>query len=247
MAVKTVIYNRYVINLSCICLKSYLEISILDTLKTQTTSAPLVSVIMPVYNRQEYIHRAIDSVLNQTYKNWELIAVNDGSEDYSPQLLEIFSAFSPKIYVVHQNHNFLPAARNNGIKNSSGDFITFLDSDDEFSIDHLTLRVDYLTEHPETDFIHGGIKIIGNEYVPDKDDPKKLIHLSDCIVGATFFGKRRVFTKLDGFKDINYSEDSEFLERVTKHYKVEKVYFPTYIYHRETPDSITNTIVSLHQ
>jgi glycosyltransferase involved in cell wall biosynthesis len=197
---------------------------------------------MPVYNRQSYIQRAIESVFNQSYKNWELITVDDGSQDYSAYLLEIYKAHSTKIKVVYQEHKYLPAARNNGIKNSSGKFITFLDSDDEYTIDHLRLRMNYLNENPDIDFLHGGVKIIGDEYVPDKDNPKKLIHLSECTIGATFFGKRNVFIEQKGFKDIHYSEDSEFLERVMKNYKVRKVSFPTYVYHRETPDSITNTI-----
>ncbi len=197
---------------------------------------------MPVYNRQAYIQRAIESVLYQSYDNWELITVDDGSEDYSPYLLEIYKAYSPKIKVVHQNHKRLPAARNNGIKNSTGSLITFLDSDDEFTKEHLEIRINYLNKNPEIDLLHGGVKIIGNEFVPDKENPKQLIHLSQCIIGATFFGKRNVFIETGGFNDIPYSEDSEFLERVIKQYKVEKVNYPTYIYHRDTPDSITNSI-----
>lgn len=205
-------------------------------------SSPLVSVIMPVYNRQSYLQRAIDSVLAQNYDNWELVTVDDGSEDYSPYLLEIYKAYSPKIKVIHQNHKRLPVARNNGIKNSNGNLITFLDSDDEFKKDHLELRVNYLNQNPGTDLLHGGVKIIGNEFVPDKENPQKLIPLSQCIIGATFFGKRIVFMETGGFRDIPYSEDSEFLERVQKLFKVEKVNYPTYIYYRDTPDSITNSI-----
>ncbi len=197
---------------------------------------------MPVYNRQAYIQRAIESVLYQSYDNWELITVDDGSEDYSPYLLEIYKAYSPKIKVVHQDHKRLPAARNNGIKNSTGSLITFLDSDDEFTKEHLEIRINYLNKNPGIDLLHGGVKIIGNEFVPDKENPKQLIHLSQCIIGATFFGKRNVFIETGGFNDIPYSEDSEFLERVIKQYKVEKVNYPTYIYHRDTPDSITNLI-----
>ncbi len=206
--------------------------------------SPLVSIIMPVYNRQSYLQRAIDSVLTQNYDNWELVTVDDGSHDYSPYLLEIYKAHSPKIKVVYQNHERLPAARNNGIRNSTGSLITFLDSDDEFTKDHLELRVKYLDQNPEIDLLHGGVKIIGNEFVPDKENPQKLIHLSKCIIGATFFGRRKVFIDLNGFKDIPYSEDSEFLERVLENYQIKKIDFPTYIYHREIPDSITNSLKS---
>ncbi len=205
-------------------------------------SHPLVSIIMPVYNRYDYLQRAIESVLNQNYFNWELISVDDGSEDYSFHILEQYKAQLTKIKVIYQNHQGLPAARNNGIKNSSGSLITFLDSDDELTKDHLQLRVDYLNQNPDVDFLHGGVKIIGNEFVPDKDNPDQLIHLSQCTIGATFFGKRNVFEKLNGFNDLAYSEDSEFLERVKQYFNVDKVNFPTYIYHRETPDSITNSI-----
>jgi glycosyltransferase involved in cell wall biosynthesis len=197
---------------------------------------------MPVYNRQAYIPRAIESVFNQSYKEWELVTVDDGSQDYSASILETYRTKSPKIKIIYQAHQNLPAARNNGIKNSKGNLITFIDSDDEYKQNHLELRVKHLASNPEIDFLHGGVEIIGNEFVPDKNDRSKLIHLSQCAIGATFFGKKIVFEKLGGFKDIEYSEDSEFLERVIKNYNVKKVDFPTYVYHRETPDSITNTL-----
>ena len=198
-----------------------------------------ISIILPVYNRQNYIERAIDSVFNQSYKEWELIIVDDGSNDSSASLIETYKTQSTRIKTFYQDHQSSSAARNNGIKNSKGDIITFIDSDDEYKENHLELRLDYLNENPEIDFLHGGVEIIGDEFVPDKYDRKKLIHLSDCVIGATFFGKKKVFSELGGFKQIPYSEDSEFLERVVKQYKVKKIDFSTYIYHREVPDSIT--------
>ena len=69
-----------------------------------------------------------------------------------------------------------------------------------------------------------------------------MIPLYECVIGGTFFGKREVFEQLRGFNNIPYSEDFEFLERALKIFKVEKVYYPTYIYHRDTMDSITNKI-----
>lgn len=203
---------------------------------------PLVSIIMPVYNRQSYIQKAISSVFNQTYKNWELLIVDDGSTDYSPFIAQNFVLKSEKVKLIIQEHKNLPSAKNNGIRNSSGDFITFLDSDDEYKPDHIELRVKHLLNNPAVDLIHGGIQIIGNEFVPDKDRPDKLIHLSECVIGATFFGKRKVFIDSGGFKDLSYSEDSEFFERIKMNFKIQKVEFPTYIYHREISDSITNLI-----
>jgi glycosyltransferase involved in cell wall biosynthesis len=202
----------------------------------------LISIILPVYNRQEYIERAIDSVLRQSYEQWELIAVDDGSTDLSASLIEKYKQQTPQIKIIYQYHQNLPSAKNKGIQHARGNIITFLDSDDEFKKDHLKFRVEYLNQNPKIEFIYGGVKIIGNEYVPDKYDLTKLVHLSACTIGATFFGKKEVFEKLGGFRQLPYSEDSEFLERVINHYKVSKVNFPTYVYHREVPDSITQMV-----
>jgi len=202
-----------------------------------------ISVILPVYNRAKYLNRCVDSLLNQTFGNWELIAIDDGSEDNSYEILENYQKSNNNIKIFRQQNMKLPLSRNRGIKESSGRYITFLDSDDEYEKDHLQLRVEYMNGHPEVDLIHGGVKIIGNEYVRDKNDPEKFIHLSQCTIGATFFGKRDVFIKLDGFKNLAYSEDSEFLERAITKFNIEKVNFNTYRYYRDVPDSITNTFL----
>lgn len=199
-----------------------------------------VSVILTVYNRAQYLYRCLNSLLNQSFDDWELIAIDDGSTDNSHQILKEFESLFNKIKVIKQENKKLALSRNNGIKNSLGQYITFLDSDDEFSVDHLFKRINFMKDNPEVDLIHGGVKVIGNDYVPDKNNPQQFIHLSECTIGATFFGKRNVFETLNGFKNINYSEDSEFIERAQKIFKVQKVNFPTYIYHRDAPDSITN-------
>ena len=205
-----------------------------------------VSVVLTVYNRAQYLSRCINSIINQSYKDWELIAIDDGSTDSSQEILMRYEEMFEKIRVFKQENQKLALSRNNGIKISSGKVITFIDSDDEYGFDHLQKRIDFMNANTEIDLIHGGVKVIGNDYVPDKNDPLKFIHLSECTIGATFFGKRNVFETLKGFKNISYSEDSEFLERTQKVFKVEKVSFPTYIYHRDAPDSITNTYPNIY-
>ena len=202
---------------------------------------PEVSVILSVFNREQYLKRCIGSLLQQSFKNWELIAVDDGSEDNSFEVLKEYQTNYPGIYIIRQKNMKLPLSRNKGIMASKGKYITFLDSDDEYAEDHLLMRVEYLNNHPEVDMIRGGVDIIGNEYVRDKDNPKRFIHLSECSVGATFFGRRNVFLMLNGFRNLEYSEDSDFLERAEKCFNIEKVDFNTYKYYREAPDSITNS------
>ena len=204
---------------------------------------PKVSVILTVYNRAHYLRRCIDSLLNQSFKDWELIIVDDGSNDNSIEILNEYELNYENIKVFQQENMKLPLSRNKGIELSEGEYITFLDSDDEYVKGHLLKRMEYMGIHPEIDLIHGGVNIIGDEYVRDKNNPHKFIHLSECTIGATFFGKRNVFIDLNGFKNLKYSEDSEFLERAEKRFKVAKVDFSTYKYHRDSPDSITNSYV----
>ncbi len=205
--------------------------------------SPAVSVILTVFNRAGYLNRCIDSVLNQSFTDWEVIAIDDGSTDNSLEILHQYKKNHKRIKVIAQQNMKLPLSRNRGIKESAGKFVTFIDSDDRYTARHLEERINYMNNNPAVDLIHGGIKIIGNEYVRDKDNPSRLIHLSDCTVGATFFGKREVFIRLNGFKNIDYSEDSEFLERAEKNFTVSAVDFKTYIYHRDVPNSITNSYV----
>lgn len=204
---------------------------------------PLVSVVLTVYNRQNSLGRSLNSLVAQSFRNWELIAIDDGSTDGSSAILDEYEGLFKNIKVLKQENRKLAFSRNRGISLSKGDYITFLDSDDEYKENHLARRVEFMQRNPETDMIHGGVRITGDEFVRDKNNRFCFIHISECTVGATFFGKRHVFKTLRGFKENIYSEDSEFLMRAEKIYNIKKVNFPTYIYHREIEDSITHNYV----
>lgn len=95
-------------------------------------AGPLISIVIPVYNVEEYLRAAVDSAVNQTYENKEIILVDDGSTDKSGEICDEYAATYPCIKVIHQPNGGLSAARNTGIKNSTGKYIAFLDSDDEY-------------------------------------------------------------------------------------------------------------------
>lgn len=97
------------------------------------------SVIMPVYNSEHSLSKSIESVISQSYKNWELIAVNDGSCDNSEMILKKYADTDPRIIMVNQNNAGPGAARNTAIAHSAGDYIAFLDSDDYWENDFLEL------------------------------------------------------------------------------------------------------------
>lgn len=90
----------------------------------------LISVIIPVYNVEEYLHECVDSVLNQTYQNFEVILVDDGSTDSSGQICDEYVEKDERITVIHQKNGGLSVARNTGLSEANGEYVYFLDSDD---------------------------------------------------------------------------------------------------------------------
>lgn len=97
------------------------------------------SVIVPVYNVEEYLIECIDSIINQSYKNFELIAVNDGSTDSSGEILKKYAQYYSNIKIINQENAGLSAARNTGLKNANGDYVLFCDSDDYISSNSLAI------------------------------------------------------------------------------------------------------------
>ena len=91
---------------------------------------PYLSVIVPVYNVEDHLHKCVDSIINQTFQDFEIILVNDGSTDSSPQICEDYLKKDARIKVIHQQNEGVSVARNTGIELAEGDYITFVDSDD---------------------------------------------------------------------------------------------------------------------
>lgn len=107
---------------------------------------PKVSVIIPTYNRAEYVTQAIDSVLAQTYTDYEIIVVDDGSTDKTREVLE---PYMDKITYIYQENTGVSAARNRGIKAAKGDWVAFLDSDDEWLPEKLAVQMRAVENHPQ--------------------------------------------------------------------------------------------------
>lgn len=105
------------------------------------------SIIIPVYNKEAYISRSIQSVINQTYKNYEIIIINDGSTDKSLEICESFKKKYPCITIYNQKNCGLSIARNSGLDLAIGDYICFLDADDIFHSNYLAVAHEVLQEH----------------------------------------------------------------------------------------------------
>lgn len=94
------------------------------------TNSPLISIIVPIYNVEEYIHQCVDSIINQTYTNLEIILVNDGSPDICGTICDDYALQDARVKVIHKTNGGLSDARNTGLDNAKGEYIVFTDSDD---------------------------------------------------------------------------------------------------------------------
>jgi len=119
----------------------------------------LISIIVPIYKVEDFIHTCIESVLNQTYSNWELILVNDGSPDNSPEICDEYASQDQRIKVFHKPNGGVASARNLGLDNITGEYVTFLDSDDFFHPEYLesllNLGIQHSADIVQCGFIRG--------------------------------------------------------------------------------------------
>jgi len=196
--------------------------------------SPLVSIILCTYNRAHLVARAIASVLTQSYRNWELIIIDDGSVDDTAQVVMPVVKSDPRIMYFYHANTGLARSRNIGITLASGKYTTFLDSDDEYRDNHLSVRIETMAKQPSSVLIYGGIEYVGSvekQYAPDAQRPGEKIHLSKCYASGTFFARTSVFKRLQGFRDLPFAEDLDFVRRARKKgLKITEVKEPTYRY-----------------
>lgn len=108
---------------------------------------PTVSIIIPVYKVEKYLVECIESILNQTYKDFELLLIDDGSPDCCPQICENFAKKDPRIIVIHKKNGGLSDARNSGLDIAKGNYIMFVDSDDFISTNALEILINVAKKH----------------------------------------------------------------------------------------------------
>lgn len=178
---------------------------------------PLVSVIMPAYNQAQYIHEAIDSVVNQTYKNWELIIVDDGSPDNVADIVKDYTCKDKRIKFYHTENHGVSAARNYAVSQSHGEFIIPLDADDWIGEEYLQKSINRFILHPETDLVYCQWMRFGDM---TSSDPIKYKGYKELLIENSIFNsciyKRKDFDRIGGY-DENFKlalEDWEFLIRL---------------------------------
>ena len=139
---------------------------------------PLISVIVPVYNVERYLPRCIESILKQTYTNFELILVDDGTPDRSGIICDRYAEKDSRIRVIHKENGGVSTARNAGIDAAKGEWITFVDSDDWVSVKYLELLAECLDQN-DYDLIVGAKENRGVHIISQGTDPKTIQTLQD--------------------------------------------------------------------
>ncbi|MFA6091733.1 MAG: glycosyltransferase [Elusimicrobiota bacterium] len=204
-----------------------------------------VSVIIPCYNHGAFVGEAVDSVLAQTFQDFEIVIVDDGSTD--KDTLDILKGFDkPKTQVVHAEHQGLAEARNVGIRNSSGTYILPLDADDKISPEYLAEAVRVLDGDDEVKIVYCNAERFGAQTGPWEHPCFSLQRiLANNLIFCTAFFRRKDYDKTRGYdKDLRLLEDWDFwlslLETGGTVHKLPGTHF----FYRSRPDSMLQTLTT---
>ncbi|MCA1995263.1 MAG: glycosyltransferase, partial [Coleofasciculus sp. S288] len=188
---------------------------------------PIISVIIPAYNAGKTIRRTIESVLNQTFSDFELIIINDGSQDST---LEIVKGFKDsRIQVFSYSNSGLAVSRNRGFSHSVGEFIAFIDADDLWTSDKLEAQLKALQTNPKaavayswTDLIDESDQFLrpGNHTTANGNVYAKLLLTCFVVSGSNPLIRRQAFVEVDGFDEsLAASQDFDLYLRLAARYE----------------------------
>lgn len=207
----------------------------------------LVSVIIPVYNRETYLVEAVQSVLDQTYKKYETIIINDGSTDNTPQVADELANKYDSVKVIHKQNAGVGLARETGRLAATGEFIQYLDSDDRLLPRKFELQVQALNNNHNCDIAYGKTRLIdsfgevldGKAY---KLSGQKIDYLFPALLVDRWWNthtplyRKSLCDKLGPWKDMRMSEDWEYDARAGE-FNVQLSYIPEFVSEHRHHDS----------
>lgn len=171
---------------------------------------PMISVVMPVYNGAKTVGRAIDSILCQSYDDFEFIIIDDGSTDGTRNILEKYSKEDRRIRCIFNRHGGAAAALNRGVAEARGSYIARMDADDFSYPERFKKQMDYMMEHPECQILGSAIRRIEGEHTalmqfPLRDEDIKARLLFSCMMGHnSVFLRRDIWESVPNFYDVNF-------------------------------------------
>lgn len=186
--------------------------------------APRVSVVLPVFNAEQFVAEAVQSILDQTFPDFELIVIDDGSTDGSPAILESLAAKDVRIIIRRQNNSGLVESLNRGCASARGQYIARMDADDISSPERLRSQVKYLDDHPETGIVGTWFQYISADGRPGPVCPlptspdviRWFLMFGNCIAHPTVMVRREVITRLHYYRHDAVVEDYDLWVRASE-------------------------------
>lgn len=168
---------------------------------------PLISIVVPIYNVEEYLAKCLDSIVNQTYKNLEIICINDGSTDRSGEILDEYASRDSRIVNLHHTNVGLSETRNKGIKIANGDYMMFVDSDDWIGLTTCEVALSKITEYNSDVVLFPYVR----EYA--EESKKKIIFTEEMIVFDHYESKYKLHRSMLGplEEELRYPENMDSL------------------------------------
>lgn len=192
---------------------------------------PFYSIIIPTHQRADLLGRCLESVMAQTFDDWDLWIVNDGSTDHTAEIARAY--VNDRVHYLETRDAGPAIARNVALERARGEWIAFVDDDDECFPNHLAVRRRIIDENPDVDMIFGGWEIVGDPWIVDAHDTTRLIHSSETHLIASSMFRRTVFEKNGGFHTSRYGGDYDFImEMEAKGHRWLRTEEKTYRYYR---------------
>ncbi|KHD38323.1 glycosyl transferase [Clostridium acetobutylicum] len=197
-----------------------------------------ISIIMPVYNAEIYLKESIESVLNQSYEDFEFIIINDGSTDNSIDIINKYSKLDDRIIVISRKNKGLVYSLNEALKISKGEYIARMDADDICMEKRLKKQMEFLEAHKEIDILGSKVKVIGdvddnikvrNEnklnipFYINKSNRDILINYWYCFAHSSVMFRRSILKKLDGYRNYKSEDLDLWLRAIKADYKIYKM------------------------
>jgi glycosyltransferase involved in cell wall biosynthesis len=206
---------------------------------------PLVSIVLPTYNGSRYLAESVQSFLDQTYQNWELIIVDDASKDETPAIIDRYKRQDPRISSVrHEKNRGLPRGLNTGFARSWGEYLTWTSDDNLYEPEAIELMVRYLEGEPATGLVYCDVRLIGSEgedrglYLCDEPDA---LRRKSCI-HACFLYRRAVYETVGDYDPkMVLAEDYDYWVRVAKRFPIAHLRDVIPYRYRHHPQSLTST------
>ena len=210
---------------------------------------PTISIVLPVHNGSKYLRESIESCLMQTFRNWELIIVNDCSTDESGVIAEEYAVRDKRVRVIHNETNLkLPASLNVGFRYAKGEYLTWTSDDNRYLPNALQRMIDFLRDQPKYQMVCAAMKVIDGEGKLKKRRifrPLRRHLLSGNTIGGCFLYHKSVLETVGGYDENCFLiEDYEYWLRIASHYAIGRINDVLYLYrvHTQNLSSTHNRI-----